>query len=127
DHEAATLAEPRPGVLDRALDGFALQRRAARKAHILEYLRHRLELAAHLADRLAGALDAGEHLQRRDESVTGGGKVRQHDMAGLLAADIEAVCAHVLHHVAIADLCAMKGKAEVAHVALEAEIGHHPR
>ena len=48
---------------------FRFQRFAAGEADILQQLRHRLKLVADLADRPAELLDAGKHLQRRDESV----------------------------------------------------------
>ena len=48
-------------------------------------------------------LDHRQHLQRRDQAVAGGRVVRQDDVAGLLAADVVAVLAHVLEHVAVAD------------------------
>ena len=46
-------------------------------------------------------------------------------MAGLLAADIVAVRAHVLEHVAVADRRADQLDAEAGEMALEPEIGHH--
>ena len=45
-------------------------------------------------------------------------------MAGLLAAEIVAVLAHVLEHVAVADRGAHELQPEAAEIALEAEIGH---
>ena len=48
-------------------------------------------------------------------------------MAGLLAADVEAMLAHVLGDVAVADRRARHRKADRFHVALEAEVAHHRR
>ncbi len=48
-------------------------------------------------------------------------------MAGLLAAEVVAVLAHVLENVAVADRGADEGEAEIAEIALEAEIGHDRR
>ena len=121
------VAEPVAGVFDRRLDRRALQRLAAGEAHVLQELRHRLELAADFADRPVRPLDAGQHLQRRDQPVAGGREIRQHDMAGLFAADIQPMRAHVLDHVAVADLGAVKLQADAAEEALEPEIGHHRR
>ena len=46
----------------------------------------------------------GEHLQRRDQPVAGRRMIGEDDVAGLLAADVEAALAHRLEHVAVADL-----------------------
>ena len=46
-------------------------------------------------------------------------------MAGLLAADIVAVLAHMLDHVAVADRRAGQTEIEALQIALEPEIGHH--
>ena len=48
-------------------------------------------------------------------------------MAGLLAADIEAMRAHVLDDIAVADLGAVQLQADAGQEALEAEIGHDGR
>ena len=45
-------------------------------------------------------------------------------MAGLLAADIVAVLAHMLDHVAVADRGALQPETEILQIALEPEIGH---
>ena len=46
-------------------------------------------------------------------------------MARLLAADIVAVLAHMLDHVAVADRRAREAETEALQIALEPEIGHH--
>ena len=102
DDQAAALAEPIACILDNGLDRRCFERNALGEADILENLRDGLELAADFADRLVGALDAGQNLKRADEAVARGGEVRQNDMARLLAADIHAMGAHMLHHVAVA-------------------------
>ena len=48
-------------------------------------------------------------------------------MPGLLAADIVTVCAHVLDHVAVADLGPGQPQSEVLQIALQTEIGHDGR
>ena len=60
-------------------------------------------------------------------AVAGRGVVGQNDVARRLAADIVAVRAHVLEHVAVADRRAHERNAQIAEIALEAEIGHHGR
>src|SRR5690606_8794930 len=127
DDEAAGLAKPCARIFDRRLDQLALERRAAGEADVLEQLRHRLELAADLAGRLTSALDAGKHLQRRDEAIAGGGEVGEDNVARLLTANVEAVGAHVLDHIAVTDLGAVERKTEALEITLEAEVGHDGR
>ena len=79
---------------------------------------------ADFAGRPAVAADHRQHLQRRDQAVAGGGEVGQDDVAGLLAADIEAVLAHMLADIAVADRRARQRQAVAAEIALQAEIGH---
>ena len=66
-----------------------------------------------------------QHLQGRHEPVARGGIVGQDDVPGLLAADVEAVLAHVLQHVAVADRGAHHRQAEPLDVAFEPEVRHH--
>ena len=73
-----------------------------------------------LALRLARLHEHGQHLQRGDQPVAGGGVVAEDDVAGLLAAEIVAVGAHALDHVAVADGRAHEREAEAAEEALEA-------
>ncbi|KIU01146.1 hypothetical protein QU38_02565, partial [Staphylococcus aureus] len=58
----------------------------------------------HFAGRRAGANQFGEHLERGDQAVAGGGIVGQDDVARLLAADIVAGAAHLLEHAAVTHL-----------------------
>jgi len=88
-------------------------------------LRERLETPADLRDFPAFADNHRKHLQRSDEPVAGGAVIGQHHMAGRLAADIHALCAHFLDHIAIADLGAFKRKALAGEKFLQAKIGHH--
>ena len=55
----------------------------------------------------------------------GGRVIAEHDMARLLAADIEAVVAHMFDHVAVADRCAGQRQALRRQEAFEPQIGHH--
>ena len=57
---------------------------------IFEDLRHRLEHMRRFACRRAVLREHGQNLQRRDHAVAGGGEIVEHDVARLLAADIEA-------------------------------------
>ena len=66
-----------------------LQRRGPGEPHVLQPLRQRREHPAHLAGRPALLDQHRQHLQRGQQPVAGGGEVRQDDVAGLLAADIE--------------------------------------
>src|SRR5262249_42291765 len=49
------------------------------------------------------------------------------DVAGRLAAHVEAMGAHVLEHVAVADRRARERECQAPEIAFEAEIGHHGR
>ncbi len=113
-------------VVDRAAHRHVVERLAAiLVADVLQDLRQRLEPLADLAHRLAALRHHREHLQRGDQAVAGGREIRQHDMARLLAADIVAVLAHLLDHVAVADRRAREIEPETLEIALEPEIGHH--
>ena len=80
---------------------------------------------ADLRHRAAEPLDHRQHLQRRDKAVAGGREVGQDDVAGLLAADVEAVLAHVVEHVAVADRRAHERQRQALEIALEPVVGHH--
>src|SRR3546814_14181411 len=71
--------------------------------------------------------DLAEDLQARDEAVAGGGVIRQDDVPRLLAADIVAVAAHRLQHMAVADPGAQQVQALGREMAFEPEVGHHRR
>ena len=110
--EAAMAVETLFGVLDGGADIGVFERFAALVADVLEHLRQRVEAVADLGYRLALLLHHRQHLQRGDEAVARGGVVRQDDVAGLLAAEVVAVLAHLLEHVAVADRGAGKRDAE---------------
>ena len=106
-------SRPRPpsravGVGDRLGDRRILERLAAVEADVAQDLRQRIEAVADLADRPAELLHHRQHLQRRDEAVAGRRIVGEDDVAGLLAADIVALLAHPLDHVAVADRGALE-------------------
>src|SRR5690606_10658293 len=90
DDQPALLAQSRAGIRDDGLDRLAFERLAARELDVLEDLRHRLEPAADLTGRTVHALDRSKDLQGADKAIAGRREIRQHDMARLLAADIEA-------------------------------------
>ena len=81
-----------------------LVRLAVAIAHVLCHLRQRIETMAHHRDRLPELLYHRQHLQGGDKAVARRGVIRQDDVAGRLAAQIVAVLAHLLEHVAVADL-----------------------
>lgn len=76
------------------LDAFGHARIAERstvpEAHILQYLRQRLEDVRRLAGRLALFRQHRQHLQRRNDAIARRGEIVEDDVAGLFAADIEA-------------------------------------
>src|SRR5260370_27510248 len=76
-------------------------------ADILGDLRQRVEAMTNRRNRLADLLDHRQDLQGRDETVAGGGGVRQDDMARRLPAAIDALLAHPLPHLTLADLDAI--------------------
>ena len=82
---------------------------------------------ANLADRFPRFGDHREHLQRGDDPIAGRHVIVQHDMAGLLAAQIETVLAHMFDHVAVADRRANEVELQTLKVPLETEIRHHRR
>ena len=130
--DARMISRPCPSrrchrLLDRGFHLGVLQRLAVAVAHVLHHLRQRIEAVAHFRHRPAVLLHHREHLQRGDEAVAGRRIVRHDDVAGLLAAEIDAALAHVLEHVAVADRRARERKTEALQVALEAEIRHHGR
>ena len=79
---------------------------------------------ADLAYRLSGAHHFGQHLQGGHQPIAGGREIRHHDMARLLAADIEPVLAHVFDDITVADLGARQRQLHFGEMAFEAEIGH---
>ena len=101
------------------------QRLAVLIADVLEDLRQRIETVADFRHRPVVLLDHRQNLQCGDEAVAGGGVVRQDDVAGRLAAEIVAVLAHMLEHVAVAHRRADQFDALPFEMPLEPEIGHH--
>ena len=83
-------------------------------ANIAEKLRDGLEQTAHLANRPRLVGDKGENLERRQQPVSGCRKVRNNDMARLLAAQVQPMGQHMLQHVAIANLDAMERESALA-------------
>ena len=75
--------------------------------------------------RAAQLLHHREHLQCRDEAVTGGGIVRQDNVAGGLAAEIVAAAQHLFEHITIADRRAHQLQPQAFEETLKPEIRHH--
>src|SRR5262245_58636545 len=121
--EAAVAIKAGFGRLDGGPDAGVFERLAALVAHVLEHLRQRIETVPHLRNRQVLPLHHGKQLKGGDAPVAGGGEIGKDDVAGLLAADIEAMLTHVLEHVAVADRRTFEREAESVEVALEPEIG----
>ncbi len=127
DHQPAVGTELEAARLHRAGDLLLRHLAAGGEAHVLEHLRHRLEAPAHLRHRPVAPLHQRHHLERCHQPVAGGRVVGQDDVAGLLAAEVVAVEAHVLQHVAVADGGAGQRQADGGEVALQPEVGHQRR
>ena len=76
---------------------------------------------------LACLLHHRQHLQRRQQAIACGREIRQHDVARLFAANVEALLQHARHDIAVADLRALHLHADALEMVLEAEIGHDGR
>src|SRR3546814_17542310 len=109
-------------VCSSDLHAGVVERLATLEADVLQQLRHGIEAVEHLAGRCAGLDDLAEDLQARDEAVAGGGVIRQDDVPRLLAADIVAVAAHRLQHMAVADPGAPQVQALGRELAFEPEV-----
>src|SRR3569832_214516 len=101
------------------------ERRRLLIAHALENLREGLEQMRRLARGLAGLREHGQDLERGNRAVAGGRDVAEHDMAGLLAADVIAALGHLLEFVTIVDLGTDELEVEALEIAVQAGIRHH--
>ena len=100
------------------------ERRSGLELHVLENLRQGHEKIAYLAHRFAEAHHFRQDLQCRQQAITRRREIRQDDMARLLAADIEALAAHMFRHITVAHLGARQRQIFSGQKPLEAEIGH---
>ncbi len=98
-----------------------------REAHVLEELRHGLEQVQQLACALLVLDQGSKHLEGGHQTVSSRRKIAQDHVPGLLAADIAALFAHRLEHVAVADLRPEEANARFAEPALEPEVRHDGR
>ena len=73
---------------------------------------------------LAGLHEGTKYLRGGDESVTGGGKVAEDDVTGLLAADIMTVGPHILKDIAVTDAGDFYLYTGLLQCLMEADIGH---
>ncbi len=89
-----------------------------------QFLRRGIEDVRDLRQLLAGFDHHRQHLQRGDEAVAGGREIRQHDMAGLFAAQVEALFHHPADDIAVADLRALQLHADGFEMGFKPEIGH---
>ena len=101
------------------------QRHTGIKADIFQNLRHRLKHAAQIRDRTLGLFHHCQNLQRGNQPVTRGAEIAHHHMARLLAAQIKAVLAHMLDHIAVAHLRARQAQPAVLQMAFQSQIRHH--
>src|SRR3569832_2285807 len=101
------------------------ERRRLLIAHALENLREGLEQMRRLARGLASLREHGEGLERGDRAVAGRRDVAEHDVAGLLAADIIAALGHLREHVTVANLRTDELEVEALEIAVQAGIRHH--
>src|SRR5512144_623000 len=91
-------------IVDGLLHALLLERLATIEADVAQHLRQRLEHPADLARPAAGAENDGQNLQSGDQAIARRRVVAEDDVPRLLAADVEAVAAHVIDDVAVADL-----------------------
>ncbi len=119
--------QPGLGRLQAGAHRRLLERLAAVQATVAQALGQGREHPAELAHRSILTDQQRQDLQRCQHAVAGGGEVAHDQMAGLLAAQIVAALAHLLDHVAIADLGAVQLEPLAGQEALEAEIGHDRR
>src|SRR5262245_33403089 len=117
--------KPVLGISDGAAYLGILQRLTAAVAHIANDLRQRLEPVADLRNWLIPLLDHGKQLQCGDKAITGGRKIRQDDVARLLAANVVTMLAHIFEYIAVANRRADEGQVELLQIPLEAQVGHH--
>src|SRR5690606_13592427 len=127
DHQPTCRAQPRLGFGNCLLHALVFEWHAVRVPNILQDLWQRLEAPTHFAHRPAGAHHSSENLQGCYEAVPCGREVGQNDVAGLLAAHVEPVTAHVLDDVSVPHGRANECEAKSLQIALEPEVGHHGR
>ena len=95
--------------------------------HVDEYLRVLLHDAGKIGEGTTGALEHGQQLQSRHQTVTGGVVLQEDDVAGLLAADDGAIREHTLQNVAIAHGGLNHLEALLLHSDGEAKVAHDGR
>jgi len=93
---AARAVEAGFALGDGGPHGLAFERRPGGEADVLEPLRHRIELTGQLAHPAAGPDHFGQHLQAGHQAIAGRRIVREDDVPGGLAAQVEAALAHAL-------------------------------
>jgi hypothetical protein len=94
-------------------------------AHVDQHLRQPLHHGGQLTQRPAARRDPGRQQQAGERAVAGGRVVQRDHVAGLLAAQREALLLHLLQHVAVADRRLDEVDALALHGQLEAQVGHH--
>jgi hypothetical protein len=97
---------------------------AARQPDVHQRLRIQRQVGAGRSEGNLLQPQRRQHLQRRDDAVAGGVAVEADDVAGVLAAQLPAALDQRLQHVAVADLGAHDGHAQLRQRMLHAEVGH---
>ena len=95
--------------------------------HVDEHLRVLLHDASKVGKGAAGALEHGQQLQSRHQTVAGGVVLQEDDVAGLLATDNGTVLEHALQNVAVAHGGLDHLKALLLHCDGETQVTHDGR
>src|SRR5579864_7106438 len=128
DDEPATPLELSLGSCDSLPHAIGLERLgAAVEPDVLEQLRKRFELLQQLTCRSACLDQRRQDLEPGDEPVAGGRVIGENDVTRLLPPDVAPASAHLLEHVAIADLGPKQFEARFAELSLEPEVRHDRR
>ena len=111
-------------VPDDLPDGVGVAQAGAVGAHRDQALRELRHQARRVGEALAGVRERGQQQRRRQQAVTRGGVRERDHVARLLAAQLGAVAAHGLEHVAVADVGHDRRAAHRLERPLQAEVGH---
>src|SRR6266513_1920201 len=96
----------------------------ARHRYVDQYLRIQDKIGGQLGERAAPLTHCVQHLKRGHDAVAGGVLVEADDVPRVLAAQLPALVAQELEHIAVADAGARERDAEPGHRLLEGVIRH---
>ena len=109
-------------------DDLVVQRRLlVGHANVDEFLGISRHFRSKFGQFLAGLLDDVQKLQRRQHPVTGRVEIKKNNVAGLFAADIVAVFAHLFDDIAVADLSLDGIKVIFGHRFVQTDVAHNGR